>query len=61
MDEPKPTESQIDAGAEALRQRLQGGKSLTSWAVLPNSRKKKWRDYASVVLIAACSARISMK
>jgi hypothetical protein len=53
MNALKPTEAQIDKGAEALRQRLQGGKSIMPWIVLPNSRKKKWRDYAAVVLCAA--------
>jgi hypothetical protein len=46
----------IDAGAEALRGRLQGGKMLRDWRQLPNSSKKKWRDYAAVVLTAASTA-----
>lgn len=45
--------AQIDAGAEALRQRLQGGKTLRPWPQIPNSSKKKWREYATVVLAAA--------
>lgn len=48
-----PTEAQIDVGAEALRQRLQGGKVLRPWREIPNSSKRKWRDYAAVVLCAA--------
>lgn len=46
-------QSQIDRGAEALRQRLQGGKVLRPWAELPNGTKRKWREYATVVLMAA--------
>ena len=49
--------NEIDAGAQALRDRLQGGKRLTEWSELPNSRKKKWLDYAACVLTAAASAR----
>lgn len=45
--------AQIDAGAEALRQRLQAGKTLRPWPQIPNSSKKKWREYATVVLAAA--------
>jgi len=43
----------IDRGAEALRQKLQGSKKLTQWDRLPNSTKRKWRDYAAIVLFAA--------
>ena len=43
----------IDAGAEALRQRMQGGKLLTEWDRLPNATKKKWREYARIVCEAA--------
>jgi hypothetical protein len=51
-----PTEVQIDAGAEALRERLQGKKiTLRPWRQIPNSSKRKWRDYAAVVLRAAMS------
>ena len=46
-------EKEIDAGAEALRQRMQGGKRLLPWQEIPNSTKMKWRDYAVVVLTAA--------
>ena len=49
----EPREAQIDAGAEALRQRLQSGKVLRPWSKLPNSAKRKWQDYAAVVLCAA--------
>lgn len=48
-----PSEAQIDAGAAALRQRLQGHRCLRVWAELPASSKRKWRDYAAVVLTAA--------
>jgi hypothetical protein len=51
-----PSDAQIDAGAEALRQRLQGGKKLKPWPQLPNSVKRKWRDYAAVVLCAALTS-----
>ncbi len=47
------TLAQIDAGAEALRQREQGGRILRSWDSLPNSAKKKWREKAETVLRAA--------
>src|SRR5271156_4737398 len=43
----------IDLGAEALRQRMQGGKQIRPWGTLTNSSKRKWRDYARVVLCAA--------
>src|SRR5271156_5634314 len=43
----------IDLGAEALRQQMQGGKQIRAWGTLPNSSKRKWRDYARVVLCAA--------
>lgn len=48
---------EIDAGAQALRQRMQGGKKLNSWSSLPNSAKRKWLDHAACVLTAAASAR----
>ena len=50
----EPTEAQIDAGADALRERLQGGakQKLRPWREIPNSSKRKWRDYAAVVLCA---------
>jgi hypothetical protein len=51
--------NEIDAGAQALRHRLQGGKLLTDWEKLPQSRKRKWLDYAACVLTAAASARQS--
>lgn len=46
------TQSQIDAGAEALRQREQGGRVLRKWDALPNG-DKKWREKAEIVLRAA--------
>ena len=48
-----PNVAEIDRGAEALRDRMQGGKKLTDWEKLPSSRKKKWIEYATVVLNAA--------
>lgn len=48
-----PREDEIDRGAMALRDRLQGGKMLTEWSKLPTSRKKKWLDYSRCVLNAA--------
>lgn len=47
------TQEEIDAGAEALRQRMQGGKQLREWTALPNSAKRKWREYSTIVLKAA--------
>ena len=48
---------EIDAGGQALRDRLQGGKKLTEWSKLPYSRKRKWHDYAACVLTAAASVK----
>lgn len=48
-----PTEDEIDAGADALRQHDQGGKKLRLWDDLPNSAKRKWRERVSVVFLAA--------
>lgn len=53
-------ERMVDAGAEALRQRLQGGKRLVEWASLPPSRKSKWIDYACIVMQAAYEAGLDM-
>mgnify|MGYP001596778522 CR=1 FL=1 len=50
-------ENEIDAGAQALRDRQQSGKRLNDWSTLPNSAKRKWRDHAACVLSAAASAR----
>lgn len=47
------TDEQVDRGAAALRQHMQGGKQLRKWSELPNTTKKKWRSYATIVLIAA--------
>jgi hypothetical protein len=47
---------QIDAGAQALRSRMQSGR-LTDWDRLPNSTKRKWRLHAACVLTAAASAK----
>ena len=46
-------EEMIDAGAKALREHMQAGKLLLKWSSLPNSRKKKWREYSALVLHAA--------
>jgi hypothetical protein len=51
------SENEIDAGAQALRNRMQGGKKLNEWSVLSNGSKRKWRDHAACVLTAAASAR----
>lgn len=48
-----PTQPQIDARAEALRQRQMSGKITRSWSALPNSDKRKWREHAEAVLRAA--------
>lgn len=50
-------DAEIEAGAEALRQREQGGRILRAWADLPNTDKRKWRDKAAVVLYAALRMR----
>lgn len=51
------TQSEIDGGAEALRQIEQGGRVLRKWNDLPNSDKRKWRDKSSAVLRAAFASR----
>jgi hypothetical protein len=51
----------IDAGAEALRQRMQGGKLLTEWDRLPNATKNKWREYARIVCEAAIVEIVEVK
>lgn len=49
-------ERQVDAGAKWLRETQQAGKRLVPWEDLPNSTKKKWREYARGVVNAALSA-----
>lgn len=51
----KPTESEIDRGAQALRRLEQGGRVIRQWSDLPLNVKRKWRDKARVVLKAALS------
>lgn len=51
-----PTEHQLDAGAAILRARQTKGKITRPWDELPNSTKKKWRDHAWAVLLAALTA-----
>lgn len=53
---PAPTQSQIDAGADALRQRQMAGRITRPWTDLPNSDKRKWREHAEAVLCAAAQA-----
>lgn len=48
-----PTDQEIDRGAEALRDREQGGRLLRDWNGLRPSEKRKWIDRAKVVLLAA--------
>ena len=50
------TGEMVDAGAKALRERMQGGKKLVDWERLPNSTKKKWREYSTLVLAAASTS-----
>lgn len=51
-----PTPAQIDAGADALRQRKMAGRITRPWTDLPNSDKRKWREHAEAVLRAAAQA-----
>jgi hypothetical protein len=51
------TEDEIDAGARALRERMQAGRITRPWAELPKWDKRKWRAHAAVVLCAALRAR----
>lgn len=53
FDEDLVSEAEIDAGAAALRERMQSGRITRPWDALPKSDKRKWRDYAAVVLTAA--------
>lgn len=51
-------ESEIDAGAKALRERQMSAKMwLRDWESLPKAQKRKWRDHATCVLTAALKAR----
>lgn len=47
------TQDQIDAGAQALRERNMAGRITRPWADLPNHDKAKWRNQAETVLRAA--------
>jgi len=47
------SQTEIDAGAKILRERMQSSKRLNDWETLPNSTKKKWRDHSRAVLEAA--------
>lgn len=51
------TVHEIDAGAQALRERMQSRKKLNDWHSLPKSTKRKWLEHAACVLTAAASAR----
>lgn len=48
-----PAPAQIDAGADALRQRQMAGRITRPWTDLPTSDKRKWREHAEAVLRAA--------
>jgi hypothetical protein len=50
------TQTDIDRGADALRQFEQGGRTLRRWDDLPTSTKKKWRAKAEVVARAIVAA-----
>lgn len=47
------TEDEIDAGAQALRDRQMAGRITRPWEKVPKSERRKWRDHACVVLAAA--------
>lgn len=51
-----PAPAQIDAGADALRQRQMASRITRPWTDLPNSDKRKWREHAEAVLRAAAQA-----
>ena len=53
LDSSDIPDEQIEAGAKALRERMQSGRITRPWNALPNSDKLKWRDHAAVVLTAA--------
>jgi len=53
----KTLATQIDAGAEALRQHEHGGRLLRTWGSLPNVDKKKWRIKVQLVLRAMLDAK----
>lgn len=46
-------EEMVDAGAQALRLKMQGHKRLNPWCSVSNSAKAKWRILSSLVLRAA--------
>lgn len=52
----KVTAEMVEAGAKALRERLQSGKRLNAWETLPNTTKLKWRAHANTVLQATANA-----
>lgn len=53
MNDWKPTQEEIDRGAEALRQLDMNGRVMRPWRHLPNPTKKRWRTKAETVLLAA--------
>ena len=46
-------DEKIDLGAASLRERQLQGKAHRRWSDLPNSSRKKWREYSTLVLKAA--------
>jgi hypothetical protein len=52
-----PTISEIERGAEALRNYQQKGRLLRKWSDLPNGAKKKWLQKSEIVLRAALSIK----
>lgn len=49
----EPTKDEIEAGAQALRERQQAGRITREWSKLPKSEKLKWQLHAETVLRAA--------
>jgi hypothetical protein len=49
--EDRKTLAKIDAMAEELRDRLQGGKRLTPWDETPRHSKRKWIEHARALYV----------
>jgi exonuclease I len=55
--QPVIPQAEVDAGAEALRDRLLGTRDRKFWYEMQNVEKTKWRNHARCVLTAAAMVR----
>lgn len=53
------TETEVNAGAKALRERQMEGRITRAWETVPLREQRKWREHARAVLEAALAARVS--